>query len=91
MPYGGIRDSEQLRRDTIWGYPEHGASNCMRHIVPPGLDGLKATFTTGFVHRSVITERTSWFLSPKFLEKKFKIVQLCVISIEDICKPKSYH
>ena len=55
-PYGGIRDSEQLRRDTIWGYPEQGASNCVRHIVSPGLDGLKATFTTGFVHRSVITK-----------------------------------
>ena len=40
-PYGGIRDSEQLRRDTIWGYPEYGASNCVRHMVSPGLDGLK--------------------------------------------------
>ena len=39
-PYGGIRDSEQLRRDTIWGYPEYGASNCVRHMVSPGLDGL---------------------------------------------------
>ena len=40
VPYGGIRDSEQLRRDTIWGYPEYGASNCVRHMVSPGLDGL---------------------------------------------------
>ena len=37
-PYGGIPDSEQLRRDTIWGYPEYGASNCVRHMVSPGLD-----------------------------------------------------
>ena len=33
-------------------------------------------------------ERTSWFLSPKFLEKKFKKIQLCVISIEDIVSPR---
>ena len=39
-PYGGIRDSEQQRRDIIWGYPEYGASNCVRHI-SPGLDGLR--------------------------------------------------
>ena len=39
--YGGIPDSEQLGRDTIWGYPEYGASNCVRHMVSPGLDGLK--------------------------------------------------
>ena len=39
-PYGGIRDSEQLHRDTIWGYPEYGASNCVRHMASPGLDGL---------------------------------------------------
>ena len=39
-PYRGIQDSEQLRRDTIWGYPEYGASNCVRHMVSPGLDGL---------------------------------------------------
>ena len=39
-PYGSIRDSEQLRRDTIWGYPEYGASNCVHHMVSPGLDGL---------------------------------------------------
>ena len=24
--YGGIPDSEQLGTDTIWGYPEYGAS-----------------------------------------------------------------
>ena len=36
--YGGIPDSEQLGTDTIWGYPEYGAS--VRHIVSPGLDGL---------------------------------------------------
>ena len=42
-PYGGIRDSEQLRRDTIWGYPEYGASNCVRHMVSPGLDGLRGS------------------------------------------------
>ena len=41
-PYGGIRGSEQLRRDTIWGYPEYRASNCVRHMVSPGLDGLIA-------------------------------------------------
>ena len=41
-PYGGIWDSEQLRRDTIWGYPEYGASNCVRHMVSPGLDGLSS-------------------------------------------------
>ena len=40
MRYGGIRDSEQLHRDTIWGYPEYRASNCVRHMVSPGLDGL---------------------------------------------------
>ena len=39
-PYGGIRYSEQLRRDTILGYPECGTSNCVRHMVSPGLDGL---------------------------------------------------
>ena len=39
--YGGIPDSEQLGTDTIWGYPEYGASNCVRHMVSPGLDGLK--------------------------------------------------
>ena len=39
--YGGIPDSEQLGRDIIWGYPEYGASNCVRHMVSPGLDGLK--------------------------------------------------
>ena len=44
-PYGGIRDSEQLRRDTIWGYPEYGASNCVRHMVSPGLDGLNWIYT----------------------------------------------
>ena len=38
-PYGGIRDSEQQHRDT-WGHPEYGASNCVRHMVSPGLDGL---------------------------------------------------
>ena len=37
--YGGIPDSEQLGTDTIWGYPEYGAS--VRHLVSPGLDGLK--------------------------------------------------
>ena len=41
VPYGGIRDSEQLRRDTIWGYPEYEASNCVHHMVSPRLDGLK--------------------------------------------------
>ena len=40
MPYGSIRDSEQLCIDTIWGYPEYGASNCVRYVVSPGLDGL---------------------------------------------------
>ena len=40
VPYEGIRDSEQLRRGTIWGYPEYGASNCVLHMVSPGLDGL---------------------------------------------------
>ena len=40
VPYGGIRDSEQIRRDTIWGYPEYGASNCVHHMVSLGLDGL---------------------------------------------------
>ena len=40
MPYGGILDSEQLRRDTIWGYLEYGASNCVRHMVSPRFDGL---------------------------------------------------
>ena len=39
--YGGIPDSEQLGTNTIWGYPEYGASNCVRHMVSPGLDGLK--------------------------------------------------
>ena len=39
--YGGIPDSEQLGRDTIWGYPEYEASNCVRRMVSPGLDGLK--------------------------------------------------
>ena len=39
--YGGVLDSEQLGTDTIWGYPEYGASNCMRHMVSPGFDGLK--------------------------------------------------
>ena len=39
--YGGIPDSEQPDRDTIWGYPEYGESNCVRHMVSPGLDGLK--------------------------------------------------
>ena len=37
-PYGGTRDSEQLRRDTIWGYPEYGASNCVRHMVLNGFN-----------------------------------------------------
>ena len=36
-------------------------------------------------------ERTSWFLSPKFREKKFKKVQLRMTFIEDICKPKIHH
>ena len=40
-PYGGIRDSGQLHRDAIWGYPEYGASYCVRHMVSPRLDGLK--------------------------------------------------
>ena len=35
----GIPDSEQLGTDTIWGYPEYGAS--VRHVVSPGLNGLK--------------------------------------------------
>ena len=39
--YGGIPDSEQLGTYTIWGYPEYGASNCVRHMVSPGLDELK--------------------------------------------------
>ena len=39
--YGGIPDSEQLGTDTIWRYPEYGASNCVCHMVSPGLDGLK--------------------------------------------------
>ena len=39
-PYGGILDSEQLRRNAIQGYPEYGASNCVRHMVSPGLHGL---------------------------------------------------
>ena len=51
MPYGGIRDSEQLRRDTIWGYPEYGASNCVRHMVSPGLDGLSKE--TGYFLQTV--------------------------------------
>ena len=38
--YGGIRDSERLQRNTILGYPEYGASNCVRHRMSPGLDGL---------------------------------------------------
>ena len=36
-------------------------------------------------------ERTSLFLSPKFREMNFKKVQLCMIFIEDICKPKCHH
>ena len=36
-------------------------------------------------------ERTSLFLSPKFRERNFKKVQLCMILIEDICKPKCHH
>ena len=40
-PYGGIRDSEQLRRDTIWGYPEYGASSCVCYTVSHRLDELK--------------------------------------------------
>ena len=42
--YGGIPDSEQLGTDTIWGYPEYGASNWVRHMVSPGLDGLRHHF-----------------------------------------------
>ena len=33
--------SDQLRRDTIWVYPEYGASSCVQHIVSQGLDGLR--------------------------------------------------
>ena len=47
---GGIRDSEQLRTDIIWGYPEYGASNCVRHMVSPGFDGLnKNGWTIGSI------------------------------------------
>ena len=53
-PYGGIRDSEQLRRDTIWGYPEYRASNCVRHMVSPGIDGL-IYFTHLIVHYKLST------------------------------------
>ena len=44
--YGGIRDAEQLCRDTIWGYLEYGASNCMHYMVSPGLDGLMTKYST---------------------------------------------
>ena len=54
-PYGGIRDSEQLRRDTIWGYPEYGASNCVRHMVSPGLDGLNMSLPK-FPHSAMFLE-----------------------------------
>ena len=40
-PYGGIWDSEQLRRYAKWGYPEYKAINCVCHMVSPGLDGLR--------------------------------------------------
>ena len=52
-PYGGIRDSEQPRRDTYhMGISEYRASNCMLHMVSPGLDGimclsLSIFYTTG--------------------------------------------
>ena len=36
-------------------------------------------------------EHTSWFPSPKFCEKKFKKVQLCMFFNEDFCKPKIHH
>ena len=36
-------------------------------------------------------EHTSLFLSLKFHERNFKKVKLCMIFIEDICKPKSHH
>ena len=41
MPHGSIRDSEQPRKHAKWGYPEYEASNCMHHMVSPGLDGLR--------------------------------------------------
>ena len=35
MPYGGIRDSEPVRRDAIYGYPKYAASNCVCHTASP--------------------------------------------------------
>ena len=43
-PYGGIQDSEQLCRDSIWGYLEYGARSCIHHMTSPRLDGLTQPF-----------------------------------------------
>ena len=43
-----LADTAERRRHTIWGYPEYGASNCVRHKVSPGLDGLKGACFTSF-------------------------------------------
>ena len=64
-PYGGIRDSEQLRRDTIWGYPEYGASNCVRHMVSPGLDGLTKYKFTGTIKVDYRKASSLLLLQPK--------------------------
>ena len=58
-PYGGIQNSEQLCRDTIWGYLEYGASNCVRHMVSPGLDGLKYVFKRYIKFKSFNFGRTN--------------------------------
>ena len=48
------------------GYPEYGASNCMRHMVSPGLDGLMKSmpyFETAF--------QTAFFLCMLLEENPF--------------------
>ena len=39
MPYGSIWDSEQLRKDAKWGYPEYEASNACTIWCLPGSMG----------------------------------------------------
>ena len=61
--YGGIPDSEQLGTNTIWGYPEYGASNCVHHMVSAGLDGLKFKDDSKFACKEVFITAVSFSMN----------------------------
>ena len=51
-----------IHRDTIWGYPKYEASNCVRHMVSPGLDGLKGLHTISAILEGLFTFSNSLYL-----------------------------